>query len=60
MISELLAIDLGKSSSQAQLDAVNAEGFDEAQGYRFSRPMPASELLVFLAERAIRPLGRIV
>jgi EAL domain-containing protein (putative c-di-GMP-specific phosphodiesterase class I) len=37
--------------TQAQLDAVNAEGFDEAQGFLFSRPMPSSELLVFLAER---------
>jgi EAL domain-containing protein (putative c-di-GMP-specific phosphodiesterase class I) len=37
--------------TQAQLDAVNAEGFDEAQGYLFSSPMPASDLLVFLAER---------
>lgn len=29
--------------TQEQLHAVNAEGFDEAQGYLFSRPLPAPE-----------------
>lgn len=34
--------------TQAQLDAVNAEGFDEAQGYLFSRPVPAHEIVAAL------------
>lgn len=38
--------------TQEQLDAVNAEGFDEAQGYLFSRPVPAHEIV-----DALRALG---
>ncbi|VVE59413.1 diguanylate cyclase [Pandoraea sputorum] len=30
--------------TQAQLDAVSAEGFDEVQGYLFSNPVPAAEV----------------
>lgn len=32
----------------AQLDAVMVEGFDEAQGYLFARPLPASKLREFI------------
>ncbi len=32
---------------QDQLDLVRAEGFDEAQGYYFARPMPADRALEF-------------
>lgn len=34
--------------TQEQLDAVNAEGFDEAQGYLFSKPVPAHEIAAAL------------
>jgi diguanylate cyclase (GGDEF)-like protein/PAS domain S-box-containing protein len=37
--------------NQAQLDAVILENFDEAQGYLFARPMPASHLQQFIAAR---------
>lgn len=34
--------------TQEQLDAVNAEGFNEAQGYLFSKPIPAHEVVAAL------------
>jgi EAL domain-containing protein (putative c-di-GMP-specific phosphodiesterase class I) len=34
--------------TKEQLDAVNAEGFDEAQGYLFSKPLPATEIVATL------------
>jgi diguanylate cyclase (GGDEF)-like protein/PAS domain S-box-containing protein len=34
--------------TQEQLDVVNAEGFDEAQGYLFSRPVPKDEVIAAL------------
>ncbi|VVE55369.1 EAL domain-containing protein [Pandoraea sputorum] len=44
--------------TQAQLDAVHAEGFDEAQGYLFSRPVPAAELAALLHRLAGAGLPR--
>lgn len=38
--------------TQAQLDVVRAEGFDEAQGFFFAPPMPAPQMREFLQERS--------
>ncbi|VVE85802.1 sensor domain-containing protein [Pandoraea sputorum] len=38
--------------TQAQLEAVRAEGVDEAQGYLFSRPVPAAEVAALLQRLA--------
>ncbi|AOB33497.1 hypothetical protein AKI39_07235 [Bordetella sp. H567] len=40
--------------TQAQLDVIHAEGFDEAQGYLFSRPLPASDIVEFLRTAGTR------
>lgn len=37
--------------TQTQLDAVNAEGFDEAQGYLFAHPLPADKVLEAVQEK---------
>jgi diguanylate cyclase (GGDEF)-like protein len=38
--------------TKEQLEAVKLEGCDEGQGYLFSKPMPASEVVTFLAKTA--------
>jgi diguanylate cyclase (GGDEF)-like protein/PAS domain S-box-containing protein len=40
--------------THAQLDAVNVEGFDEAQGYLFARPILASEVRQLIESRQTR------
>lgn len=47
--------------TQAQLEAVRAEGVDEAQGYLFSRPVPANEVAALLQRLAGEPtVGALV
>jgi len=43
--------------TQAQLEALQAIGCTEMQGYLFSRPRPAKEVSQFIAERATRTVG---
>ncbi|ANJ86766.1 hypothetical protein MB84_29270 (plasmid) [Pandoraea oxalativorans] len=43
--------------TQAQLEAVRAEGIEEAQGYLFSRPVPAAEVAALLHRLADAPCG---
>jgi diguanylate cyclase (GGDEF)-like protein/PAS domain S-box-containing protein len=38
--------------TEKQLSVLRAEGCDEAQGYYYARPMPKSELVAFIAQKA--------
>ncbi|OHV72562.1 bifunctional diguanylate cyclase/phosphodiesterase [Ensifer sp. LCM 4579] len=38
--------------SQAQLDVIKTEGFDEAQGYLFARPLPPKQALAVIERRS--------